>query len=161
MQASKITLGNEYAVAYDKKIHRFRATEITTQKSLHGTTNLIGGYINGVTDDDGKPKLIRFEVARILDEANKYEHLQAEKQREADAAKAKEDARLARLHKAGQLLGKAIGVHAIVNGYGDRTSEDKAAERGPRIEAYYNRVEVSEQALDQLIEYFEKQGVTL
>lgn len=166
MQASRITLGGEYAVNYGGKLRRLRAVEIVTTRDSKQTTNKVGGYIDDVRDDDGHLKLLYYEVANILDEANKYDALMKEKQAIADAAKAKEDARLAKQRRAILLLTKAIGVPAIVKDdaikYGSpeyrRLNELR---EGPHIAESYSGLDVDPKAYDALIAYFEQAGVTL
>jgi hypothetical protein len=166
MQASKISLRNDYAAKVQGKEVAVRVMEMVTQKTTSGTTNYLIVYVFD-NDTDGKADLtflkdekgnvcrFQIEVSAVIDTLDNHQRLMAER-------KAHDDARRAEVAKAKdkqmtvvKLLAKALGAQAVEDRYGSKYDR-----HAPAVLTDGDALEVNEAAYDDLIAFLRKQGVT-
>lgn len=162
MQATQIKLGSDYAVHYKGQTVAFRAEEMVTTRTTRDTSNEVVGYLSDVKNEEGKTPKVKYAVADILGPLEAYRDLMAAKAKAKADAQAAADALEAKKQKAAILLANAIGVYAVPDrkGYSSRDADYRIKAEGPNVSAGYSNIDVNEKAIDYLIAYLEKQGVS-
>lgn len=154
MQASKINLGEHYAVTLrDGSEVALRVNEIITVRGGDGTKNYIKGHYIRIDEDGSSSVEATVEVKNVIDTVANHQRLKAEMQARADAAKALRDAVTAKRNKAIDLLAEAIGATPVHDRYAQPTNRDAFKDSLAIVVASGTSVEVNIHGLDALIAF--------
>lgn len=151
MQTSKIKIGEKYAFRYLGEEVPLYVTDMVTRKTSDKSKTTLDGWVQ---IGDERSMVHNIDVADIIDEFSKRQHLVEENARREARIKAEREAKEAKQWLVVQALAKAIGAQAVKDRYGsfrDRTKTWDQNEAAIIVDS--SAIEINEPAFDALLEF--------